>query len=128
MRDIAAAQRFAAGIAALGCRLALDDFGTGFGGFTYLKKLQIDRLEIDVEFVRDLPSSTASQHVVNAVVSLAKGFDLDTVAEGVEDAETFELLGGLGVTHVQGYYVAPPGPIAGFVEGHPGFQALVGPR
>ena len=82
MKDIVAAQRFATGVAALGCRLALDDFGTGFGGFTYLKKLQIDRLKIDVEFVRDLHTSLASQHVVKAVVSLAKGFNLDTVAEG----------------------------------------------
>ncbi len=128
MRDIAAAQRFAAGIAALGCRLALDDFGTGFGGFTYLKKLQIDRLKIDVEFVRDLHSSNASRHVVNAVVSLAKGFDLDTVAEGVEDVETFELLGALGVTHVQGFYVARPAPIAEFLDGHPGLEALARPR
>jgi EAL domain-containing protein (putative c-di-GMP-specific phosphodiesterase class I) len=112
MKDIAAAQRFASAVAALGCRLALDDFGTGFGGFTYLKKLRIDRLKIDVEFVRDLHSSSASQHVVKAVVSLAKGFGLDTVAEGVEDAESFALLEGYGVTHAQGYFIATPAPIA----------------
>ncbi len=112
MKDIPAAQRFAAAVAALGSRLALDDFGTGFGGFTYLKKLQIDRLKIDVEFVRDLRSSSGSQHVVRAVVSLAKGFGLDTVAEGVEDAETLALLEQYGVTHVQGYFLARPAPIA----------------
>jgi PAS domain S-box-containing protein len=111
VKDIAAAQRFATGVAALGCRLALDDFGTGFGGFTYLKKLQIDRLKIDVEFVRDLHSSHASQHVVQAVVSLAKGFGLDTVAEGVEDDLSFALLNEFGVTHVQGYFCGRPGPI-----------------
>jgi PAS domain S-box-containing protein len=116
MKNIDAAQRFAAGIAELGCRLALDDFGTGFGGFTYLKRLQIDRLKIDVEFVRDLHSSRASQHVVKAVVALAKGFDLDTVAEGVEDGQTLALLQGLGVTHVQGYLLARPGPIAEVIQ------------
>jgi PAS domain S-box-containing protein len=112
MKDIAAAQRFAAGVAALGCRLALDDFGTGFGGFTYLKKLEIDRLKIDVEFVRDLQSNLASQHVVRAVVSLAEGFGLEAVAEGVEDASTLALIEEYGVTHAQGYHFARPAPIA----------------
>ncbi len=118
MKDIAAAQRFAAGVAQLGCRLALDDFGTGFGGFTYLKKLQIDRLKIDVEFVRDLHSSSASQHVVKAVVSLAKAFGLDTVAEGVEDEQTLTLLKDMGVSYVQGYHLARPAPIADVLEAH----------
>lgn len=112
MKDITGAQRFASAVCALGCRLALDDFGTGFGGFTYLKKLRIDRLKIDVEFVCDLHSSRASQHVVQAVVSLAEGFGLETVAEGVESEQTFVLLKQFGVTHVQGYYFGVPGPIA----------------
>jgi PAS domain S-box-containing protein len=112
MKDIAAAQRFAAAIAGLGCHLALDDFGTGFGGFTYLKKLEIDRLKIDVEFVRDLQANLASQHVVRAVVSLAEAFGLEAVAEGVEDASTLALIEEYGVTHAQGYHFARPAPIA----------------
>jgi PAS domain S-box-containing protein len=119
VKDIAAAQRFATGVAALGCRLALDDFGTGFGGFTYLKKLEINRLKIDVEFVRDLHSSQASQHVVKAVVALAAGFGLDTVAEGVEDEQSFALLKEFGVTHVQGYLFGRPGPIGEVVTDLP---------
>jgi PAS domain S-box-containing protein len=117
MKDIAAAQRFATGITELGSRLSLDDFGTGFGGFTYLKNLKIDQLKIDVEFVRDLPASTASQHVVRAVVSLARGFGLETVAEGVEDEPTFELLREFGVTRAQGYFLARPAPIAEVLGG-----------
>jgi PAS domain S-box-containing protein len=119
MKDIVAAERFATAVSALGCRLALDDFGTGFGGFTYLKKLAVDRLKIDVEFVRDLTSSRASQHVVEAVVSLAKGFELDTVAEGVENDQSFALLKTLGVTHAQGYHFGKPGPIADVVGASP---------
>jgi EAL domain-containing protein (putative c-di-GMP-specific phosphodiesterase class I) len=111
MKNILTAQRFATGISALGCRVALDDFGTGFGGFTYLKKLQIDQLKIDVEFIRDLQSSRTSQHVVKAVVSLAKGLGLETVAEGVEDEETLDLVARYGVTHAQGYLFARPAPI-----------------
>ena len=111
MKNIVTAQHFATAISALGCRVSLDDFGTGFGGFTYLKKLHIDQLKIDVEFIRDLQSDQASQHVVRAVVSLAQGLGLETVAEGIEDEETFALAAHYGVTHAQGYFFAEPGPL-----------------
>lgn len=116
--DEAAGRRFAQRVHELGCKLALDDFGTGYGGFTYLKQLPVDYLKIDIEFVRDLRTSTASLHVVEAVVNLASGFGLKTVAEGVEDAETLALLQQLGVDYAQGYHVARPGPLddALFVE------------
>ena len=110
MKNMATAERFASGISELGCRVALDDFGTGFGGFIYLKKMQIDQLKIDVEFIRDLCSSNTSQHVVKAVVSLAQGMGLETVAEGVEDEETFALLSQYGVTYAQGYFFARSAP------------------
>jgi PAS domain S-box-containing protein len=95
----------------LGCKLALDDFGTGYGGFTYLKHLAIDYLKIDIEFVRDLATNPASRHVVDAVVSLARGFGLQTVAEGVEDAEALALLRELGVDFAQGYHIGRPAPL-----------------
>jgi EAL domain-containing protein (putative c-di-GMP-specific phosphodiesterase class I) len=53
-----------------------------------------------VEVVRDLPVNRASQHVVKAVISLAEGLEIDTVAEGVEDEETLAMLKRFGVTHV----------------------------
>ena len=109
--DEASARRFADRLRHLGCRLALDDFGTGYGGFTYLKQLPLDFLKIDLEFVRDLAANPASRHVVQAVVALARGFELQTVAEGVEDLETFDRLRELGVDFAQGYYIARPGPL-----------------
>jgi len=112
IQDEVAARRFAERLHELGCKLALDDFGTGYGGFTYLKQLPLDFLKIDIEFVRDLATNPASSHVVQAVVALARGFNLQTVAEGVEDAETLELLGELGVDLAQGYHIARPGPLA----------------
>ena len=111
VEDVAAARLFANRLRTLGCKLALDDFGTGYGGFTYIKQLPIDYLKIDIEFVRDLVTNPGSRHVVEAVVSLAHGFDLQTVAEGVEDAETFDLLRELGVDFAQGYHIAGPGPL-----------------
>ena len=112
IQDEVAARRFAERLHTLGCKVALDDFGTGYGGFTYLKQLPLDFLKIDIEFVRDLATNPASPHVVQAVVALARGFDLQTVAEGVEDAATLELLRELGVDLAQGYHIARPAPLA----------------
>jgi EAL domain-containing protein (putative c-di-GMP-specific phosphodiesterase class I) len=111
VRDEVAACAFAERLHNLGCKLALDDFGTGYGAFTFLKQLPIDYLKIDVEFVSDLASNTASRHVVQAVVALARAFSLQTVGEGVEDAETLTLLRELGVDYAQGYHIARPGPL-----------------
>lgn len=107
-----AARRFADRIHALGCKLALDDFGTGYGAFTYLKHLAVDILKVDIEFVRDAVSNPASRHVISAVVSLARSFGLVTVAEGVEDQATLDMLARLGVDQVQGYHLGRPGPLA----------------
>ncbi len=109
--DEEAGRHFVQRVHELGCKLALDDFGTGYGGFTYLKQLPVDYLKIDIEFVRDLRTSEASLHVVQAVVNLARGFGMQTVAEGVEDAETLSLLKTLGVNYAQGYHIARPGPL-----------------
>jgi PAS domain S-box-containing protein len=114
MSDIGAGEAFADGLAGLGCRLGLDDFGTGYGSFTYLKRLPIRSLKIDVDFVRDLPDNAANQHLVSAIVGLAQGFELETVAEGVEDEATLALLREYGVDYAQGYHIGRPAPIADF--------------
>jgi len=110
VRDISAAEAFVRGLNALGLKVALDDFGTGYGGFAYLKRLPVSFLKIDREFVRDLAEETSSQHVVSAVVNLAKAFGMMTVAEGAETDATLQLLKELGVDHVQGYVVGRPSP------------------
>jgi len=112
MRDEEAALRWIAAISKRGCGLALDDFGTGYGGFSYLKRLPVDYLKIDIEFVRDLTSDPASRQVVEAVVGLARGFGIKTVAEGVEDDETLALLRELGVDYAQGYGIGGPAPLS----------------
>jgi PAS domain S-box-containing protein len=95
----------------LGCRFALDDFGSGYGGFHYLKHLPMDFLKIDREFIRDALSSEGDQHVIRAIVGLARGFGLQTIAEGVEDQETLDMLKEFGVDHVQGFHVGRPAPM-----------------
>ena len=110
MHDIAAGEVFARGLAALGCGLALDDFGTGFGSFTYLKKLPMTHLKIDIEFVRDLVANPDNLHVVKAIVSLARAFGLKTIAEGVEDEQALTLLRAEGVDFAQGFHLGRPCP------------------
>ncbi|MFL5846928.1 MAG: EAL domain-containing protein [Solirubrobacteraceae bacterium] len=110
MANLQNGQAFANGLAHLGCPLALDDFGTGFGSFTYLQQFPLTYLKIDISFVRDLPANRTNQHLVQSTVMLAKGFELKTIAEGVEDAETLELLKEFGVDYAQGYHLGRPAP------------------
>jgi diguanylate cyclase (GGDEF)-like protein/PAS domain S-box-containing protein len=105
-----AARTFAERLHALGCKVALDDFGTGYGTLSDLKQIPLDYLKLDIEFVRDLVSNRASRHVVQAIVALARDFSLKTVAEGVEDAQTLQLLSRLGVDFAQGFHIARPEP------------------
>jgi PAS domain S-box-containing protein len=111
--NVEAATAFADGLIEMGCQVALDDFGTGFGSFTYLKNLPITYMKIDINFVLDLATNEANQHIVEAIVGLAHNFDYQTVAEGVEDAETLALLEHYGVDYAQGFHFGRPTAVAG---------------
>lgn len=106
-----AARRFVERLAELGCGFALDDFGTGYGGFMYLKQLPIDYLKIDMEFVGDLIVNEGSQRVVRAVVDLAQGFGQLTIAEGIEDEATRDVLAEMGVDYGQGFLFGRAAPV-----------------
>jgi EAL domain-containing protein (putative c-di-GMP-specific phosphodiesterase class I) len=109
--DGAAAEAFVHELLGLGCEIALDDFGMGYGGFAYLKRLPLSVLKIDIEFVRDLVENPQSQQVVRAIVNLAHGFGRQTIAEGVENQATLELLETYGVDYAQGFAIGRPAPI-----------------
>lgn len=111
MEDLTAGMAFARSIREIGCGLALDDFGTGYGSFTYLKNLPLTHVKIDIDFVRDLTTNPANRHLVAAIVSLAKAFGLHTVAEGVENEETLQLLRTDGVDFAQGFHLGRPEPV-----------------
>jgi predicted signal transduction protein with EAL and GGDEF domain len=102
---------FATRLSRLGCGFALDDFGTGFGSFYYLKHLPIDYVKIDGDFIRDLPDAPTDQLMVRAMVDVARGLGMRTVAEFVGDAATEELLRGYGIDYAQGYHVGRPAPV-----------------
>jgi diguanylate cyclase (GGDEF)-like protein/PAS domain S-box-containing protein len=105
------AKQFARGLRALGCKLAIDDFGSGFATFYYLKHLEFDFLKIDGEFVKNLPTSTTDQLVVQSLVDIAKGLGKQTIAEFVGDDATVEMLQRFGVEFGQGFHLGRPGPL-----------------
>ena len=106
--NLDAAVQFARQVTELGCGLALDDFGVGFGSFTYLRRLPLRYLKIDRSFVSGLAGSSDDRRVVASIISIARQFELATIAEGVEDAETLEILGELGADYAQGFYLGRP--------------------
>jgi diguanylate cyclase (GGDEF)-like protein len=103
-------------LSALGVRAALDDFGTGFSSLAYLKDLPVHELKIDQSFVRDMTSQPRNRAIVRSTIELGHNLDLITVAEGVEDQPTLELLADLGCDLAQGYFIAQPLTPAALVE------------
>lgn len=99
-----------------GCKVALDDFGTGYSSLAYLSRLPINELKIDRCFVSQMCSSRHDLSIVENTLKLAGTLNLETVAEGVEDADTLTLLHRLGCDRVQGYHFAKPMPIDAFYE------------
>lgn len=107
---------------ALGVRLSIDDFGTGYSSLSYLRRFAVDKLKIDQSFVREAVRSPDAAAIVHAVVQLARGLGLRTIAEGVEMRAHVEYLLREGCDEVQGFYFGRPMPQAELTrllrEGH----------
>ncbi|NCA70044.1 MAG: EAL domain-containing protein, partial [Sphingobacteriia bacterium] len=96
----------------LGIRLAIDDFGTGYSSLAYLKQFQVDKLKIDRSFILDMATHDQDRAIVQAIINMAYGLKLCTIAEGVEDAPLASQLRCMGCDQAQGYLYAPPGAAA----------------
>jgi len=114
--DTEAARRFSLELQELGCDFALDDFGTGFGSFANLKGVPSRLLKIDGEFVAP-PRSQTDEVVIDSVVNLAAALGKETVAEHVEDEETFMRIAEAGVDYAQGYHFGRPLPAGQVLAG-----------
>ncbi len=110
--DIHRAKEFIGALKGLGCQFALDDFGIGFSSFYHLKHLPVDYLKIDGSFIRNLQHDPVDQHLVQAMVQVAKSLGKKTIAEFVENNATLEKLRTIGVDYVQGYGIGRPQPVA----------------
>ncbi|AXK71146.1 GGDEF domain-containing protein [Lysobacter sp. TY2-98] len=93
-----------------GLAISIDDFGAGYSSLAYLKQLPATELKIDRSFVADMRHDLRSARVVRAIIDLGHQLDLQVVAEGVEDAETLEVLRALGCDRAQGYHIGRSTP------------------
>jgi len=101
-----------------GCKFALDDFGVGFLTFTHFQRLPVDYLKIDGAFIRDLDSNPTNKALVQAINSVAHALGIATIAEYVENAEIWAILGGLEIDCGQGYFLGKPAPLVDQEVGH----------
>lgn len=92
----------------MGINLSIDDFGTGYSSLAYMKELPVQELKIDKSFIRHMQENTKDSMIVQSVIDLAHNFNMQVIAEGVEEAETIEKLEKMGCDAVQGYYIARP--------------------
>jgi len=95
---------------ALGVNIHLDDFGTGFSSLSYLTRFPIDALKIDRSFISRINEGGKDKAIVESILLLAKRLGIKVIAEGVETAEQYSLLGAIGVDKTQGYYHGKPAP------------------
>ncbi|TVS04664.1 MAG: EAL domain-containing protein [Rhodobacteraceae bacterium] len=91
-----------------GICFALDDFGAGYTAFRYLKDFYFDIVKIDGSFISDIANNPDNQILAQALVLIARHFDMFTVAESVETAEDARLLVDMGVDCLQGYFFGAP--------------------
>ncbi len=111
MRDPERTTETCRSLRALGCAIHLDDFGTGYSALNYLTQLPLDGLKIDRSFVARIAESGNTRSVVEAVTTLARGLDLEVIAEGVENAAQLNGVRALGCNQAQGYYFGHPGAL-----------------
>lgn len=100
------------GLAQRGCLVALDDFGTGMQSFERLQQLPIHLVKIDGSFIRNMVDNPRDRDLVRAMVTIARAYHAETVAEYVEDAQILAELGQLQVDWLQGYHIGRPRPLA----------------
>lgn len=99
-----------------GVSLAIDDFGTGYSNLNYLKAFEIGKLKIDRSFITDMISSKNDQAIVESIIMMTKSLMIKTVAEGIEDEQTLNLLHNLNCNIGQGFYWSRPLPEKQFLS------------
>ena len=93
-----------------GYEIEMDDFGTGYSSLSMLSYMPIDALKLDIQFIRSAFKERKDTRLLEAMIGLAKSFEVPTIAEGVETAEQYSNLKAMGCDIIQGYYFSPPLP------------------
>jgi diguanylate cyclase (GGDEF)-like protein/PAS domain S-box-containing protein len=91
-----------------GVQISIDDFGTGYSSLAYLRRFPIDKLKIDIAFIRDVTTNPDDAAIVLAIISMAHSLKLDVIAEGVETAAQLNYLRRHQCDQIQGYHFSRP--------------------
>ena len=110
LEDVAQVSKIIEACRSIGVGFALDDFGTGYSSLLYLSHLPVDTLKIDQSFVRSMLEEKGDKAIVQGIIALARAFERNTVAEGIETADHFMALLDMGCDIGQGYGIARPMP------------------
>ena len=110
LEDMGNASKIMQACCEVGVHFAPDDFGTGYSSLIYLKRLPVDIIKIDQSFVYDMLNDPEDLSIIEGVVGLAKSFNRQVIAEGVETAGQGERLMRLGCDLAQGCAIASPMP------------------
>jgi EAL domain-containing protein (putative c-di-GMP-specific phosphodiesterase class I) len=97
-------------LAAQGFSFSLDDYGTGYSSLSYLRILPVREIKIDRSFVSAMVHNPDDEVIVQSTIGMARHLGFHVVAEGVEDAATWDLLAEHGCDTVQGYFLSKPLP------------------
>ncbi|WPM31669.1 EAL domain-containing protein [Hydrogenobacter sp. T-2] len=93
-----------------GIKVALDDFGTGYSSLSYISRIPVNVIKIDISFVRGMLEDKRIRVVVENIIRLSHGLEIETIAEGVETQEQVDILRDMGCTYLQGYFLGKPMP------------------
>jgi len=87
---------------------AIDDFGAGYAGLNFFANFAPNIVKIDMELVRDINTIRTKRAIVRGILSICQDLEIDVLAEGIETREELEVLKGMGIKLMQGYYFARP--------------------
>jgi EAL domain-containing protein (putative c-di-GMP-specific phosphodiesterase class I) len=103
-------------IVGTGATLAIDDFGTGYSGLNYLKNMPVSTLKIDKTFIDGILDDKYDKLLIGGIVEISRAMNLDTIAEGVEEAGQLAALQALGCNYYQGYFASRTQSASEFAE------------
>jgi len=115
-RDFAYIKSLIEELKELGVHFSIDDFGTNYSSLSYLSELDVSFLKIDISFVRKIQIDPKTKNIVSAIIYLAHALRIQTIAEGVETIEQFEILKELDCDYFQGYLFFKPMPRKEFLR------------
>ena len=109
--NVSNSKRFINALTHTRCQFSIDNFGHGFSSFSYLKDIAIDQIKIDGALIKSIVFDNISATMVRSIMQLSHVLDIKTIAQSVENQETFDKLAALGVQYAQGFNISKPLPI-----------------